>query len=153
MKKKILILALVLALFAVFSASAYQAAIGAEFVPQLIGSTLPDNFFLTFRLPKFPPVLAIGGSEGGVAIMADWWLAQGGLVGFINYYVGPGCYMQFGQDSANVGIRVPVGLDAYPIKPLELFLEIAPSITLITTEGFNLGWGGFQTGVGFRFWF
>ena len=46
--------------------------------------------------------MASSGGQSSLALMADWWLAQGKLVRFVDYYLGS------------------------PIKPLELFLEIAP---------------------------
>jgi hypothetical protein len=158
MKKKALVLSLALTVFSVFSASAYTAAIGAEFALHL-GNGLPSSALISFRLPKFPMVFGIGGTlssdsgQSSFALMADWWLASGNLVGFVNYYIGPGVFMQFGSDGAYAGLRVPFGLNAFPIKPLELFVEIAPSFTIITPNSVNFGWSGFQAGFGFRFWF
>lgn len=160
MKKKVLVLALLLTLFSVFSASAYTAAIGAEFALSGLGNGLPgSSVLISFRLPKFPAVFGIGGtinSNGGqssLAILADWWLASGNLVGFLNYYVGPGVFADFASSGAYAGLRVPLGLNAFPIKPLELFVELAPSFTIITPNSINFGWSGFQSGFGFRFWF
>ena len=58
-----------------------------------------------------------------------------------------------GSSGAYAGLRVPLGLNAFPIKPLELFIEIAPSFTIIAPNSINFGWSGFQSGFGFRFWF
>jgi hypothetical protein len=156
MKKKILILALVLVLFAVFSASAYQAAIGGEFALRLANG-LPSSALLSFRLPKLPPVFGVGvsipeGGDASFALMADWWLAQGNLVGFVNYYIGPGVYIAVAQE-ATAGIRVPIGLNAYPIKPLEVFIEFAPAVSLLVPSGVQIPQWGLQAGFGFRFWF
>jgi hypothetical protein len=157
MKKKILILALLLTLFTVFSASAYTAAVGAEFSFSAFGTGLPgSSVFLTFRLPKFPVVFGVGGylgpSGGSLAVMFDWWFAQGNLVNFINYYIGVGGYIDI-ANSVYAGIRVPIGLNAFPIKPLEFFLEIAPAIGIVNGNSVGIDWAGLQTGVGFRFWF
>ena len=158
MSKKTLFLILLLTLFSALGATAYTAAIGGEFALQL-GNGLPSSALITFRLPKFPAVLGIGGtitSDGGpssLAVMSDWWLAQGKLVGYVNYYVGPGLFAQVASGGINAGFRVPIGLDVYPIKPLELFVEVAPSFTILTSKALNFGWSGFQTGFGFRFWF
>jgi hypothetical protein len=158
MKKKALVLSLLLTLFTVFSASAYKAAIGAEFAVSGLGNGLPgSSMFISFRLPKFPVVFGLGGGisseNSSIALMADWWLAQGNLVSFVNYYVGPGLFADFASEGAYAGIRIPVGLNAFPIKPLELFLEISPAFTIISPGAVNFGWSGFQTGFGFRFWF
>lgn len=160
MKSKVLILALALTLFTAFSAFAFKAAIGGEFAFSGLGSGLPgSSALISFRLPKFPAVFGIGGTiaaNGGqseLALLADWWLASGHLVGFVNYYVGPGVFANFASSGAYAGLRIPVGLNAFPIKPLELFVEIAPSFGIIMPDAVNFGWSGFQTGFGFRFWF
>jgi hypothetical protein len=159
MKKKILVLALLLTLFTVFSASAYTAAVGAEFSFSALGSGgLPgSSVFLTFRLPKFPMVFGVGGYLGSgsgsyLAVMADWWFAQGNLVNFLNYYVGVGGYLDV-SSTLYAGLRIPFGINAFPIKPLELFLELAPAFGVINSSSIGINWAGLQTGLGFRFWF
>jgi hypothetical protein len=158
MKKKALVLALALTVFAGFSASAYTAAIGGEFALHL-GTGLPNSALLSFRLPKFPAVFGLGlsipnggGGQSSVTILADWWLVQGNLVSFINYYVGPGIFVSI-ADSATMGIRVPIGLNAFPIRPLELFIEFAPAVALVAPSGVQIPNWQLQAGFGFRFWF
>jgi hypothetical protein len=157
MKKKVLALALALTVFTVFSASAYTAAIGGEFALK-IGDGLPNSALLSFRLPKFPPVFGLGvsipanGGQSSFVLIADWWLVQGNLVGFINYYVGPGLFVEI-ANNALFGIRVPIGLNAFPLKPLEIFIEFAPAITLLDPSGVHIPEWGLQAGFGFRFWF
>jgi hypothetical protein len=158
MKKKVFVLALSLTLFSVFSASAYTAAIGGEFALK-IGNGLPNSALLSFRLPKFPPVFGLGvsipgdGGQSSFVLMADWWLAQGNLVSFVNYYVGPGVFVGI-SDGATLGIRVPIGLNAFPIKPLEIFIEFAPAFYLLAPSGtITIPSIGLQAGFGFRFWF
>ena len=158
MKKKVLVLALLLTLFTVFSASAYTAAIGGEFALKL-GDELPNSALLSFRLPKFPAVFGLGvtiqngGGNSTFVLLADWWLAQGNLFSFVNYYVGPGAFVALSSGNTMMGIRIPVGLNAFPIKPLELFLEFAPAITVIAPSGVSIPQFGLQAGFGFRFWF
>jgi hypothetical protein len=158
MKKKVLVLALALSVFTVFSASAYTAAIGGEFALR-IGNGLPNSALLSFRVPKFPAVFGLGasipanGGQSSFVLLADWWLVQGNLVSFINYYVGPGIFLGV-DDGAQLGIRVPVGLNAFPIKPLELFVEFAPAVYLLDSSGsISIPNFGLQSGFGFRFWF
>jgi hypothetical protein len=158
MKKKVFVLALALSVFTIFNASAFTAAIGGEFgLP--IGGSLPDSSaLLSFRVPKVPVVFGLGayipknGENGSFALMADWWLAQGNLVSFINYYVGPGVFVGIGNNS-EFGIRVPVGLNVFPVKPLELFVEFAPAVTLLAPGAISIPNWSLQTGFGFRFWF
>lgn len=157
MKKKVLVLALALSLFAVFNASAYKAAIGGEFALRLANG-LPSSALLSFRLPNVPPVFGVGvsipeGGDASFALMADWWLSQGNLFSFINYYIGPGVYVAIAQDTATGGIRVPIGLNAFPMKPLEIFIEFAPAVGLFAPSGVSIPAWGLQAGFGFRFWF
>jgi hypothetical protein len=157
-KKKILVLALCLTLFSVFNASAYTAAIGGEFSMPLLGG-LPNSALLSFRLPKFPAVFGLGlniptnGGSAAFALIADWWLVQGPLVGFVNYYVGPGVFMGVSANDFTLGLRVPIGLNAFPIKPLELFVEFAPAIAFLAPSGISIPNFNLQAGFGFRFWF
>lgn len=159
-KLRVLALAATIALVAAFSVSAaprYKAAIGGEFSLGL-GNGLPNSALLSFRLPQFPAVFGLGLSipssgPSSFALMADWWMYQDRLVEFLNFYVGPGVYLAAGGDSFYAGLRVPVGINAYPIKPLELFLEVAPAMTLIAPSGVSIPSFGLQSGFGFRFWF
>ena len=158
MKKKLLVLALFLTLFSVFTASAYTAAIGGEFSMPLLGG-LPNSALLSFRLPKFPAVFGLGlyiptnGGSAAFALLADWWLVQGPLVGFINYYVGPGLFFGAFANDFSLGLRVPIGLSAFPIKPLELFIEFAPAVAFLAPNGISIPNFNLQAGFGFRFWF
>jgi hypothetical protein len=159
MRKKVLFLALTLSLFTLFSASAYKAAIGGEFALK-VGDSLPQSALLSFRLPKFPAVFGLGmsvtkgdGDKSSLVILADWWLAQGHLVSFVNYYIGPGVFIGIAQNSTAAGIRVPVGINCYPLKPLELFVELAPAVAILVPEGVSFPDWGLQAGFGFRFWF
>ena len=113
---------------------------------------------LTFRLGKYPPVFALGinipkEGDASAALIMDWWLIQESLTGMLNFYVGPGLYTSIGNNLFVLGGRVPVGLNIFPIKPLELFLEIAPGITFIAPDGVQIPNFGMQAGFGFRFWF
>ena len=156
MKRTALLVALVLLLAGAMPAFAYKAALGGEFGLNVAGG-LPNSALLSFRLPKFPPVIGLGvsipdGGTASAAVLLDWWLYQGNLVSFINYYVGPGIYLQVGS-GVNAGLRVPVGLDAFPIPPLEVFVEFAPAVGLIAPSGVAIPNWGLQAGFGFRFWF
>jgi hypothetical protein len=155
---KVLVLGFLLSVLMAFNASAYTAAIGGEFALK-IGDGLPNSALLSFRLPKFAPVFGLGvtipgnGGQSSFVLLADWWLATGNLVGFVNYYIGPGVFLAIAHD-AQFGLRVPVGLSAYPIDHLELFLELAPAVYLLDSSGtIVIPDFGLQAGFGFRFWF
>ena len=89
--KKALILALVLmgAAVSVHAAPRYRAAVGGIFGIDVMGS-LPSSAMVSFRLPKFPPVFALGmtlnESNPAFALMADWWLYQTNLFSFITWH-------------------------------------------------------------------
>jgi len=157
MKKKIALLVLVLSLVGLTGAWAYTAAIGGEFSLK-IGSGLPSSALLSFRLPKLPPVFGLGlsipgnGGQSSFVLLADWWLAQGQLAGPFNYYIGPGAFVGI-SNSAQLGLRVPIGIQLYPVKPMELFIEFAPDITLFDGSGVAIPQFGLQSGFGLRFWF
>jgi hypothetical protein len=158
MNRKALALTLTLAVLTAFGASAYTTAIGGEFSLK-IGDGLPSSTLLSFHIPKLPPVFGLGvslqgeGGQSSFVLLADWWLAQGNLVNFVNYYVGPGAFLSL-SDSALLGLRIPVGFTAFPIKPLELFAEFAPAVYLLAPSGtITIPSFGLQAGFGFRFWF
>jgi hypothetical protein len=156
MKKKALILALIIALAAGANAFAYRAAIGGEFSME-IGEGLPNSALLSFRMPGLPPVfglgLTVGEKTASFALLADWWLYQGSLVGPLGLYIGPGVFLGISSDDATFGLRIPVGLNIYPIQPLELFAEFAPAVTFLAPQGVSIPAWGVQAGFGFRFWF
>ncbi len=156
--KKGLVLAIFLSLAATaVYAAPYKAAVGGVFGANVLGS-MPHSAMLTFRLGKYPPVFALGinipkEGDASAALIMDWWLIQESLTGMLNFYVGPGLYTSIGNNLFVLGGRVPVGLNIFPIKPLELFLEIAPGITFIAPDGVQIPNFGMQAGFGFRFWF
>ena len=160
MKRKAFVLAAALALIGAVEASARSsAAIGGEFGLPLVGGLPDSTAMLTFKLPKFPPVFGLGayipkaGGQASLALTADWWLAQGHLFSFVDYYLGPGVFVGISQ-GAQLGLRVPIGLDAYPIKPLECFVEFAPALYLLDSSGaVSIPNFGLQAGFGIRFWF
>lgn len=160
MKKKLFLVALVMgiAIAGLSAAPRYKMAVGGVFSMPFVGG-LPNSAMLSFRLPNFPAVFAVGMylpasgyGNGYFSAMADWWLYQGKLVNFVNIYVGPGLFLGIG-DGFILGGRVPVGLNIYPIPPLELFLELAPGLTFIDRVGVQIPNFTMQAGVGFRFWF
>ena len=113
---------------------------------------------LSFSPEGYPLVFGAGTSFGGgsfsLGATADWWLYYADLVDFLSLYVGPGAYfdLSLGNENANLGLgmRIPVGLQAWVIDPLELFLELAPTFGL---KGGVFPAFGVQTAIGFRFWF
>ena len=143
-------------LMAVAAVPAFSIGIGGAFGLDIAGTVGPGAM-LSFHLDTYPAVFGLGFSVGDgdlrVGATADWWLYHTELVSILALYLGPGIWVDLELgDSASVGLglRVPIGLQAWIIDPLELFLEIAP------IAGFKNGKFpafGVQGAFGFRFWF
>jgi hypothetical protein len=153
MKKKILLIAVVL--FVVAAASGFSWAVGGAFSIDPLGG-LPSNAMLTFKIQEIPIMwglgLVLGEERFSLGLTADWWLYHSPLVGILSIYVGPGLYGAVG-DIFEFGGRVPIGLQIFPIKPLELFLEIAPALIVVSNRAITIPRFGIQGAFGFRFWF
>ena len=103
----------------------------------------------------------------GLSVTGDSFLIHDTLVPDVglSWFLGVGGYLEFHSFSGSnwsrtglgFGVRVPIGLSIMPIENLEFFLSVAPSICLNIELGDfaddpGLG-GGWQTDIGFRFWF
>lgn len=73
-----------------------------------------------------------------VHLHGDLWVYHGPLAEPIDWYVGVGAKFRAFSDSrrdddfpVGIGVRVPLGLRFFPLEPLELFLELAPGISLV----------------------
>jgi hypothetical protein len=156
MSKKILVIAFVLAAFVAVSGFADTFGVGAAYGLNAIGG-LPSSALLSLKIPQLPVLWGIGAQLGGggfnLAVTADWWLYQQNLVSFIGLYVGPGLYMSV-PEPFEIGGRIPVGINAYPLDFLEVFLELAPAIVFFSSDaGITIPNFRLQGAFGFRFWF
>ena len=154
MKKRVL---LIIVLVVLMAAPAFSFGIGGAFSVGFAGGTVGPGALLSLKLDSFPAVLGVGASFGAdrfrLGVTADWWLWSTNLVSIINLYIGPGLYLDIGLGNAEyfgIGARIPVGLQAFIIDPLELFLEIAPTIGFSSVQFPTFG---VQSAIGFRFWF
>lgn len=151
MSKKAKVLVIAIALAVVVAASGFSLGLGLAYGLDPVGG-LPQNVMFSAKFDEFPFLLGLGFSlvdPVRIGVTADWWLTAGNLVGFVNYYIGPGVYAGLGGRNFDIGLRIPVGLNAYPIPELELFLEVAPAIAFLPSFP-NVG---VQGAIGFRFWF
>jgi hypothetical protein len=155
MSTKTLIIAIVLIL-AIAVPMTFATGVGAAFgLP--IGDGLPgSNVMLSLRVSQIPFLMGLGFSIGedqfSFGLTGDWWMAKGNLFSFINYYLGPGFYLGY-QSELFLGGRLPVGINVYPIKNLELFLEIAPTLAVGFGDVVTFPVFGVQSALGLRFWF
>lgn len=157
MQKKIILIALILSFFGA-STAVHSLGIGLSFGGRgkFTGNRgYGPNTMLSLKLDSQDFILGIGASTNddfGLAATVDWWLINKPLEGMINYYVGPGGYLGISSNHIDVGLRIPFGLNIYPIEPLELFVEIAPAFG-VDIDPFRFPTFGWQTALGFRFWF
>lgn len=114
----------------------------------------------TFKLPPVPILFAVDfgfdSHHFSIGATGDWWIMNPNIVGPLYWFFGPGAAVSFtmGDDFAMfVGPRFVVGLDVFPIKPLEIYLQAAAQIGF----GFDnatpvFGWG-IPLDLGVRWWF
>ena len=108
-----------------------------------LGLTLQFGHFPVLGIEYMidPRVVSLG-------VSCDYWVLNDHLVGALNYYLGLGAYAGFtvgGQSSFNIGGRVPIGLQIYPIKKFEVFLEAAPMVLFLPSISL-----GYSARLGFR---
>jgi hypothetical protein len=93
---------------------------------------------LTIRSGSFPVIglewnFLPHNSIAGVSL--DAWLVNQPLSERLSYYLGIGGYAAASGtntlDIFNFGARIPLGLQLFPVDPLEIFLEVAPMIILV----------------------
>jgi hypothetical protein len=113
----------------------------------LIGSgtgSFGGGIGLTLKFGNFPVLglewmLAEQASRIGVS--CDWWVINNHLGGALDYYLGIGGYLGIatgGQTSAiDIGARLPIGLQLWPLDKFEIFGEFAPMLTFIPTLNIN----------------
>ena len=164
--KKIILIVIVLLLVVGFTSFAADTAIGVAWIGDfnfVNWGGLGNDIALSFKLPKFPPVFDLtlwaGSGYFKIGLIGDWWLVNKELAENIFFwYLGPGFVASIavgGVASIGLAARLPIGLQIFPIEPLELFLEVAPAIGVgISTGGGGAGLtGGIMTGIGARYWF
>ncbi|MFO7850766.1 MAG: hypothetical protein R6V67_12500 [Spirochaetia bacterium] len=155
MRKRVFFTLIVLVFFGATTA-VHSLGLGLSFGGRGdFGPGYGSNAMLSLKLDSQDFILGLGasgdGDNFGLAATADWWLVNENLTGMLNYYVGPGGYLGISTGHIDAGLRIPVGLNIYPIDPLELFLEVAPAMGI--DSDFNFPTFGWQTALGFRFWF
>lgn len=155
MNKKTIVIAIVL-LVAIAVPMTFATGVGAAFgLP--IGTGLPgSNVMLSLKLSNIPFLMGLGFSIGDTTssfgFTGDWWVANQNLFSFVNYYLGPGFYIGY-SNALVLGGRFPLGLNVYPIKNLELFVELAPTLAVGLGDPITFPVFGVQGAFGARFWF
>lgn len=155
MRTKVLVLALLL-LIAVAVPATFATGVGAAFGLPFGGGLPGSNVMLSLKLNELPFIMGLGFNLGDAAssfgFTADWWMLKDNLFSFFNIYIGPGFYLGYSTDLL-LGGRLPIGLDIFPVKNFELFLELAPTLAVRLSDPIVFPEFGFQSAFGLRFWF
>lgn len=99
---------------------------------------------LSLRYGQFPVIglewnFMPGASLIGVSL--DAWLVNQTIVDRFAYYIGIGGYAAITGGAPNTfhfGGRIPLGLQLFPIDPLEVFLEVSPMIIFVPAIDWTL---------------
>jgi len=115
---------------------------------------------LTLKFPGLPVFWAVDldiwQSYLGLRVAGDYYFIDKELVSTLHWYLGVGGYvgLGFGTDYFGLGLgaRLPIGLSWQPIKLLEIYLQLVPSIGVEFLPNIGLG-GGWGANLGVRLWF
>jgi len=169
MKKRLILLVLLAGILAVstnsYSAGKYGldgAGIYGNFAGE--GNAPGGGVGLTLKFGNFP-VLGVEWSLNSngysvIGVTFDWWIHTQAIGSGFFWYTGVGGYVGFFVDQDyfdfDLGLRGLIGLQFFPIKSIELFLEFAPMLTFISKNGDNyqlspnIGYG-LRLGIRWRF--
>ncbi|HOX92046.1 MAG TPA: hypothetical protein PLC54_03925 [Spirochaetales bacterium] len=135
--------------------SAFATGVGVAFGLQPVGGLPGSNVMLSLKMDNLPLIglgFSLGQNVVSFGFTADWWMVNENLFSFINFYLGPGFYLGY-QTDLLLGGRLPIGLNIFPVKSLELFLEIAPTLAVRLSDPIVFPEFGLQGAFGLRFWF
>lgn len=126
----------------------------ALFAEMGIGIVVGEPTGLTFKADKL--VIGIGWSftstNDRIDATIDWWLINDHLFEMFDWYLGAGAKIGLklnqDNDTFNIGLRIPIGIQWWASKELEIFVEISPGILLIPETKFDAG-----AGIGLRYYF
>jgi hypothetical protein len=113
---------------------------------------------VTLKYNNFPVIgLAWSMVDDDFSIFCDYWIINRNLKGPVDFYIGAGGKLKLRNNNArhkndrheNVfGVRVPFGLQFFPVEKIELFAEIVPGISLIPETAADI-----DAAIGVRYYF
>lgn len=147
--KKVILLVLLVSLFSAINASA-QGPLGLTGfgVYGTMGSTsgtLGGGVGLSLKWASFPVVgLQYNLSTERLNASFDYYVIDAqGLAQNLSYFVGGGLYAGLGSGGDGVefdfGLRIPVGLQFWPVRKLELFIAPVLAIPLLPAPDVSFG--------------
>ena len=145
MRTKITAIVLALAVFSAAGAfAAGPAGLSAVGVYGSVGSNagaLSGATGLSFKFGSFPVVgLTYNFTSSMLGASVDYYVIDAqGIATSLSYFLGVGAFMGVGGGSFTAGLRVPVGLQFWPVKKLELFLSPVLSVPLIPAPTVDVG--------------
>ena len=138
-------------------------ALALLLVPASVGAQERSGIGLGVMVGEPTGLAAVSWLGGGNAVdlVAAWSFGGGGSIYLhadyqfhswidrpLSAFVGIGGFVQL-QDDPVLGIRVPVGVTyLFEELPLDLFLEVAPGMSIVPGTDFTVGGG-----LGFRYYF
>ena len=157
MKRVLVVVLIGLVFLSVNAFAAIGLGIGAAFNLELFREQgVYPGAAISISPPKLPIVFGagavIGSSSTVIGITADWWLVQQKLVGIVGIYTGPGLYLRI-ADPFEFGLRIPVGFQIFPLKPLEVFVEVTPQLGIGFGDPIVFPQITLVGAIGCRFWF
>ncbi len=120
-----------------------------------IGVILGEPTGISLKFDNFP-VLGIAWSfEDHIHVHCDFWLNNSAVSKSVNWYFGIGAKMLIYKngkgskdDKIGLGARLPIGLQGFVLKNLEIFGEIVPGFMIVPRTDFDI-----DAGVGVRLHF
>lgn len=78
------------------------------------------------------------GAGGGLGFTADWLFLRNPIAKTpLWYYLGIGAGVGIRSSAFNLGARLPIAIQWFPISQVELYAEAAPGLRVLTAMGFD----------------
>ncbi len=107
------------------------------------GTTMGGGVGLSLKWGSFPVIglkYNLADNGGMLNVSADYYVIDAeGLARNLSYFLGAGLYTGFSGNNLQFGLRVPVGLQFWPVRKFELYLSPVVSIPLLPTPSLDFG--------------
>ncbi|GHT79080.1 hypothetical protein FACS1894130_06900 [Spirochaetia bacterium] len=113
---------------------------------------------LSLKLPSVPVYWTVDATFGagfGLGVAGDYYLFDSDFSPNFGWYLGLGMAVNLGFYDPlvlAVGARLPFGLSWQPIKLLEVYIQLVPSIGLAILPDFGIWPNSFSGNLGIRLW-